>query len=176
VAITIGLEWRLPPARAADPLTGASNRRAGEARLEQAFSRWRRYGRSFVVLMIDCDHFRAVNDRCGHDAGDAVLVALVRLCRETLRETDVTIRWGGEEFLLLLPETSCDAALSVAERVREAIEAVKVEQNGNVIRITASIGVAEAAESDRGAEEAVGRADRAMYRAKSAGRNRIAAA
>ena len=169
------IEDRLVALATTDPLTGASNRRAGEARLEEAFSRWRRYGRTFVVLMVDCDHFKAVNDRWGHDVGDAVLVALVRLCRETLRETDVTIRWGGEEFVLLLHETSRDVALSMAERVRAAIEAVKVEHSGNAIRITASIGVAEVAESDRGAEEAVGRADRALYRAKNAGRNRVVA-
>jgi diguanylate cyclase (GGDEF)-like protein/PAS domain S-box-containing protein len=167
------IEDRLVALATTDPLTSASNRRAGEERLAEAFGRWRRYQRSFVVLMIDCDHFKAINDRWGHDGGDAVLVAMVRLCRENMRETDVTIRWGGEEFLLLLPETSRETALVAAERLRQAIEAATVECHGQMINLTVSIGVAEPGETDICADDAVRRADRALYRAKSAGRNRV---
>ena len=158
-----------------DPLTGARNRRAGEARLQEEFLRWQRYGRVFTVLMIDCDHFKAINDTWGHDAGDDVLVALVRICHETLREADVTIRWGGEEFLVLLPETGREAALAVADRLRVAIGAAKVQRDGQVIAATVSVGVAEAGEADRGADDAVRRVDQALYRAKRSGRNRVVA-
>ena len=109
------IEDRLVALATPDPMTLAYNRRAGDDRLAEAFGRWRRYARAFAVLMIDCDHFKSVNDRWGHDGGDAVLVALVDLCRPCVRETDVTIRWGGEEFLQVLPETSGDVARTVAE-------------------------------------------------------------
>jgi diguanylate cyclase (GGDEF)-like protein len=167
------IEDRLVALATTDPLTLANNRRAGDDRLAEAFGRWRRYGRAFVVLMIDCDHFKAINDRWGHDGGDAVLVALVRLCRQCVRETDVTVRWGGEEFLLLLPETGRDVALVVAERLRQTIEAANVERNGEFIKFTVSIGVSEPNQTDTCADDAVRRADRALYAAKSAGRNRV---
>jgi len=104
-----------------------------------------------------------------------VLVALVRICHETLREADVTIRWGGEEFLVLLPETGREAALAVADRLRVAIGAAKVQRDGQVIAATVSVGVAEAGEADRGADDAVRRVDQALYRAKRSGRNRVVA-
>jgi diguanylate cyclase (GGDEF)-like protein/PAS domain S-box-containing protein len=167
------IEDKLIALATTDPLTGANNRRAGEDKLAEAFARWRRYERPFILLMIDCDHFKSINDRWGHDGGDAVLIALVRLCRESMRETDVTIRWGGEEFLLLLPETACGVALPVAERLRQAIEAVTVERGGQIIKMTVSIGVAEPAEGDSGPEDTVRRADGALYRAKTSGRNRV---
>jgi len=169
------MEDRLVVLATTDPLTGARNRRAGEARLQEEFLRWQRYGRVFTVLMIDCDHFKAINDTWGHDAGDDVLVALVRICHETLREADVTIRWGGEEFLVLLPETGREAALAVADRLRVAIGAAKVQRDGQVIAATVSVGVAEAGEADRGADDAVRRVDQALYRAKRSGRNRVVA-
>jgi diguanylate cyclase (GGDEF)-like protein/PAS domain S-box-containing protein len=169
------IEDRLVALASTDPLTLASNRRAGDERLAEAFGRWRLYGRGFVVLMIDCDHFKATNDRWGHDGGDAVLIALVGLCRQSTREIDVTIRWGGEEFLLLLPETGRDVALAVAERLRHTVEAANVECNGQFIRFTVSIGIAEPDETDACADDTVRRADRALYSAKSAGRNRVVA-
>lgn len=169
------IEDRLVALATTDPLTKAFNRRAGDDRLSEAFGRWRRYGRAFVVLMIDCDHFKAVNDHWGHDGGDAVLVALVALCRKCVRETDVVIRWGGEEFLLLLPETSRDIAMMVAERLRQSIEAVTIRKGDGLITFTVSIGVAEATDADFSADDAVRRADRALYIAKSAGRNRVVA-
>jgi diguanylate cyclase (GGDEF)-like protein len=167
------IEDRLIALATTDPLTSASNRRAGEDKLVEAFARWRRYGRPFVVLMIDCDRFKAINDRWGHDSGDAVLIALVRLCRENMRDTDITIRWGGEEFLLVLPETDRDVALPIAERLRQSIEAATVERSGQIIKMTVSIGVAEPDESDTCPDDTVRRADSALYRAKTAGRNRV---
>ncbi len=169
------MEDRLVALATTDPLTGAYNRRAGEARLAEAFRSWQFHGRMFTLLMIDCDHFKDVNDRWGHDAGDEVLRALVRICGENTRATDVTIRWGGEEFLLLQPETSCETALVVAERLRLAIEAAKIASYGGAITVTVSIGVANANKADAGADDVVRRVDRALYRAKGAGRNQVVA-
>ena len=169
------MEDRLLALATTDPLTGARNRRAGECKLKDAFRHWRRYGRGFAVLMLDCDHFKAVNDRWGHDAGDAVLRGLVRICITSLRDTDVVMRWGGEEFLLLLAETDCDTAVVVAERLRLSIGTAPVVHDGQVINVTVSIGVAVIEEADAGPDGAIRRADRAVYRAKRGGRNRVVA-
>jgi diguanylate cyclase (GGDEF)-like protein/PAS domain S-box-containing protein len=169
------MEDRLVTLATTDPLTGVLNRRAGEARLQDAFRHWQRYGRVFAVLMIDCDHFKTVNDRQGHDAGDKVLEAVARICTGILREADVTIRWGGEEFVLLLPATGLAAAVAVAERLRAAIAAAATECHGHAITVTVSIGVAAVDEPDAAADDVVHRADRALYRAKHAGRNRVVA-
>ena len=168
-------EDRLVALAATDPLTGAANRRAGDAHLEQAFRQWQRVPEPFCVLMVDCDHFKNVNDTWGHDAGDQVLVALVRICRDKMRGADVAIRWGGEEFLLLLQNTRRDAALAVAERVRTAIAETHIDYDATAIRITVSIGVAEVRDSDEHAGDVVRRADQSLYRAKQSGRNRVLA-
>jgi diguanylate cyclase (GGDEF)-like protein/PAS domain S-box-containing protein len=157
-----------------DPLTGARNRRAGRIRLEEAFRRWRRYGSSFALLMIDCDHFKSVNDRWGHDVGDAVLIALMRRCQETLRDTDIAIRWGGEEFLIVLPEIGSEAAMAVAERLRGAIQETEIRSDDQTIKVTVSIGVTQIESEDRVPDDVVHRADRALYLAKRNGRNRTA--
>jgi diguanylate cyclase (GGDEF)-like protein/PAS domain S-box-containing protein len=167
------MEDRLVALATTDPLTGASNRRAGEARLEEAFRHYRRTGRGFAALMVDCDHFKTINDRWGHDAGDAVLAALVRICGETVRRGDITIRWGGEEFLLLLPETGRDAAVAVAERLRLAVGVANVVRDGETIPFAISIGVAVAGVADANRDSIIRRADRALYQAKRAGRNRV---
>jgi diguanylate cyclase (GGDEF)-like protein/PAS domain S-box-containing protein len=169
------IEDRLVALATTDPLTGACNRRAGEAKLEEAFRSWQLQGRVFTVLMLDCDHFKNVNDRWGHDTGDAVLVALVRLCRDKLRTADVAIRWGGEEFVLLLPETGREMAIMIAERLRTAIEAADIVTHASGIRITVSIGVAESAGADICPDDIIRRADHAAYSAKHAGRNRVVA-
>lgn len=169
------MEDRLVALATTDPLTGAFNRRAGDARLEEAFRDWRRTGRGFAALMVDCDHFKSINDRWGHDAGDEVLTALVRICGETVRRADVTVRWGGEEFLLLLPETGRDAAVAVAERLRRAVGAAKVARGDDAIRFAISIGVAVAGIADANRDSIIRRADAALYRAKRAGRNRVVA-
>jgi diguanylate cyclase (GGDEF)-like protein/PAS domain S-box-containing protein len=156
-----------------DPLTGALNRRAGRTSLENAFRRWKRYGRTFAVLMIDCDHFKCVNDRFGHDVGDTVLVDLVRCCRANMRDTDIVVRWGGEEFLLLLPETGQRDASTVAERLRLEVESAVVQAGVQPVRVTVSIGVAEPTDADSFADDVVHRADRALYHAKHNGRNQV---
>ncbi len=169
------MEDRLLALATTDPLTGACNRRAGDAKLAEAFRCWQCHGRIFTVLMLDCDHFKAVNDRWGHDAGDEVLRALVRICGENTRGPDAVIRWGGEEFLLLLPGTGPDIALSVAERLRRAIEAAKIASEAGILTVTISIGVAHAQAADTCVDDVVRRVDRALYRAKRTGRNRVVA-
>jgi len=166
-------EDRLVALATTDPLTGAANRRAGESRLDEAFAHWQNHRRPFTVLMIDCDHFKRINDRWGHKAGDAALVTLVRVCRDSLRPADCLVRWGGEEFLLLLPDSGREAAMPIAERLRVTIAAAEIIAADPAVAITVSIGMTESDPSDRSADDALRRADRALYCAKDAGRNRI---
>jgi diguanylate cyclase (GGDEF)-like protein/PAS domain S-box-containing protein len=154
-----------------DPLTGAYNRRQGDALLVAEFARRARNGRDFAVLMLDIDHFKAVNDRFGHEAGDAVLCAMVRDGQKALRAIDMLVRWGGEEFLLVLPDTDADAAMVTAERMRAALAATEVSASGATIRFTVSIGVALPLTDNSG--ELLRRADLALYAAKAGGRNRV---
>ena len=122
--------------------------------------------------MLDIDHFKAVNDRFGHASGDAVLCALVQTCRNVLRPVDVVIRWGGEEFLIVLPNTGANEAMSTAERVRTTVVAVEVAASeGASIRFTISVGVALPA--GEGPAELLSRSDEALYSAKAGGRNRV---
>lgn len=155
-----------------DPLTGAYNRRQGDALLLAEFARRARDGQSFAVLMMDIDHFKEVNDRFGHAAGDAVLCALVRDGQKALRSVDFLARWGGEEFLVVLPNTDAPAAMLAAERVRAALAATKVvAPDLTTIRFTVSVGVAEPITDNPG--ELLRRADLALYAAKTGGRNRV---
>jgi diguanylate cyclase (GGDEF)-like protein/PAS domain S-box-containing protein len=155
-----------------DPLTGAYNRRQGEALLAAEFSRRARYRLPFAVLMLDIDHFKAVNDRFGHSSGDAVLCELVRICAKVLRSLDIVARWGGEEFLIVLPDIDAGNAMSTAERLRAAIEATEVSVPGcETIRFTVSIGVAEP--ENESPDELLRRSDVALYSAKTGGRNQV---
>jgi len=155
-----------------DPLTGAYNRRQGDTLLRAEFIRRGRYRRPFAVLMLDVDHFKAVNDRFGHSTGDAVLRELVQTCLKVLRSIDMVARWGGEEFLIVLPEIDAANAMSTAERLRAAVEATEVAAPGGVtIRFTVSIGVAEP--ESESPDELLSRADVALYAAKTGGRNRV---
>ena len=155
-----------------DGLTGAYNRRHGDLLLAAEFSRRARDGLPFAVLMLDVDHFKAVNDRFGHAIGDAVLQALTRTCKNALRPVDIIARWGGEEFLLILPATDEAAAMSAAERLRAALAATAVSEDGEAsISFTVSIGVA--LPQGEGPLELLRRCDAALYDAKASGRNRV---
>jgi diguanylate cyclase (GGDEF)-like protein/PAS domain S-box-containing protein len=155
-----------------DPLTGAYNRRQGDALLAAEFARRSRDGRDFAVLLLDIDHFKAVNDHFGHAAGDAVLVALVRESQKTLRAVDMLIRWGGEEFLFVLPNADGESAIVAAERIRTTLAATEIVGPGGVsLHITVSIGVAVPL-TDRSLE-LLSRADLALYAAKAGGRNQV---
>jgi diguanylate cyclase (GGDEF)-like protein/PAS domain S-box-containing protein len=165
------MEDRLLEISLTDPLTGAANRRAGEARIEEAFRTRERGGQGFSLLMIDCDYFKRINDRWGHDTGDGVLIALVRCCQKDLRKADMIVRWGGEEFLVLLPASDCDLALAVAERLRLAVAATVIGRDA--IKVTVSIGVATGNDLDASSRDTIRRVDLALYEAKSSGRNRV---
>jgi len=158
-----------------DALTGAYNRRRFLELAGQELARAKRYGGPLSLLMLDLDHFKAVNDNYGHEAGDLVLKDMVRVCQGVLREVDIFGRVGGEEFMALLPETGLDGGRNVAERLRAALAAAPVAADGNQISYTASIGVA-ALESEMTLEPLMKQADQAMYQAKQTGRNRVVVA
>lgn len=157
-----------------DPLTGVANRRHffDLARLE--VERSIRYGRPLSLLMFDADHFKQVNDRYGHGVGDEVLRAIASRCRASLREVDVIGRYGGEEFLVLLPETTGAQALQVAERLREAVASEPVQTSAGPVEVQISLGVASLPVGQTATVEALlDQVDQALYGAKAAGRNTV---
>lgn len=158
-----------------DSMTGLYNRRHFWALAAAEWSRFQRYYRPLSVLMIDVDHFKAVNDRYGHAVGDEALVAVANACREGKRSSDIVGRLGGEEFAMLLPETDLDQARIVAERVRRSVAASALEAHGVHFNVTASVGFAAAAVSMSGFEALLHTADQALYQAKAEGRNRTVA-
>lgn len=157
-----------------DALTRLLNRRGIREVLEHEWSRWLRYQRPFSVLMIDLDHFKTVNDVYGHAAGDAVLEQIATLVRNQLRAADIASRYGGEEFLVLLPETTTEGARCVADLLRSHIRGCRTTPHQ--IAVTASIGISSTAPEYLTLEALLDAADSACYRAKNAGRNRIVAA
>jgi diguanylate cyclase (GGDEF)-like protein len=158
-----------------DALTGLANRRRLETAGVVEVTRARRYGWPVAVLMLDVDHFKSINDRFGHAAGDEVLRAVAKLAGADLRAQDLLARWGGEEFALMLPQCEQDAAARVAERIRKALrESSMPGLDGR--RVTMSIGVAAVTPGDATLEAAVKRADEALYRAKHEGRDRVVVA
>jgi diguanylate cyclase (GGDEF)-like protein/PAS domain S-box-containing protein len=169
------MEWRLEHEARTDSLTGSAMRRYFQEVANLEFSRIHRYGGSLSVLMLDLDHFKKVNDSHGHHVGDLTLQKLVQVCNGILRQEDLIGRLGGEEFAILLIETGIEKAFEVAERLREAVAAAEVLLvNRPPLRFTTSIGVSTMEEGDPGIEVILKRADQALYRAKNAGRNRVA--
>ena len=156
-----------------DGLTGSLNRRAFERVADGEWSRAVRHDLPLSVLVLDLDRFKALNDTYGHDAGDIWLKAFAELCRGLLRREDLLCRYGGEEFIALLPQTSGEAALQVAERIRRSVEGMRISHNGTDIAVTVSIGVASWNETVTELKSMIAAADRALYRAKAAGRNRV---
>lgn len=172
-------EARLDAQRLArtDPLTGTLNRRHFAELAEREFERARRTGGTLALLLLDLDDFKRINDNHGHAAGDAVLKAAAAAVAGRLRMVDVLARWGGEEFVVLLPGTPQAEALRVAERLREAVLAVATPiADGHTTRTSTSIGVAVAERGTGSLPALVAAADQAMYAAKQGGRNRVAAA
>jgi diguanylate cyclase (GGDEF)-like protein len=157
-----------------DPLTGLPNRRAIEDWATRQLSGAQRYGFSFLVVLADLDHFKAVNDTYGHDAGDSVLKKFSEILRANSRRSDICGRMGGEEFLLILTHTTEENAKIVIERIRRALEAVKFDFDGASFTVTASFGI-RGFEGTQPADfnQLVIQADAALYAAKRAGRNRI---
>lgn len=155
-----------------DMLTGAPNRRHFMQSLDAELSRVKRHGVDACLVMFDADHFKRINDTFGHAAGDEVLRAVVTVGREQLRASDILSRLGGEEFAILLPDTSLDMALGIAERFRRAIAALHVASGDASIRLTISLGVAALGVEDS-PDSALERADKALYAAKVSGRDRL---
>lgn len=163
------LQEKLEQMTITDDLTGTYNRRKLEEVLQHEMDRSTRDGHPLTMLMIDIDHFKTINDNYGHDIGDAVLIAMARLLDRHLRETDTLVRFGGEEFIILLPGSTIDIALVVAERLRQAVAENTFEKAG---RVTASFGIAQHSPGDN-RDSFIKRADEKLYEAKKGGRNRV---
>jgi diguanylate cyclase (GGDEF)-like protein len=154
-----------------DPLTGLANRRAFNEDLGRRIEQWRRHKVPLSLIMVDIDHFKSINDRYTHAGGDVALRHIADVLRGALREMDVPVRYGGEEFAIILPGTKLPEALGVSERIRATIASRGFVFEGQTVSLTASLGVAAAAPSDN-MDALVERADAALYAAKQAGRNR----
>ncbi|MFZ5774877.1 MAG: sensor domain-containing diguanylate cyclase [Thermodesulfobacteriota bacterium] len=174
VNLTIGrYQQRLEEMATTDKLTGAANRQAFDMLFEQAVRLAKRRGGVLAAIMLDLDRFKIINDTHGHPAGDLVLKAMAGTVRSLIREADMFFRWGGEEFLILLPDCDLAQAGQVAEKLRLALEAQKdISYGGQGIAITASFGVAQFQDGE-GAVELIRRVDSALYAAKDKGRNRV---
>jgi len=159
-----------------DGLTGLFNRRAFLERLAEELARAKRNGSKLSLLLLDVDHFKRVNDRLGHQAGDDVLRALGSRLSAVLRKYDTLARYGGEELIAALPGCGPATALVVAERMRSAVASVPIETGAGPVELTVSIGSATCAAGEPDADALIARADAALYRAKNAGRNRVEAA
>ncbi len=156
-----------------DSLTGIHNRRAYEIRIKEEFHRYQRYRQSFSLVMFDIDHFKRVNDKHGHQAGDKCLREIARRIKPALRHCDFLARYGGEEFVIILPATPEDDAHKAAEKVRKLIENTRFLYHGQEVPVTISLGVTEVKPADPEPDVIFRRADGAMYQAKKNGRNRI---
>lgn len=158
-----------------DELTGVYNMRAFTSMLQRAFRQSVRYGHTLSVVMIDSDNLKQINDTHGHHSGNRLLQHLVRCIQEQLRGADILARFGGDEFIVLLPETNSKGAMDVAERIRRAVENSHFDVGSVDVSITVSLGVAGYPEDGSNLESILEKADKAMYRAKQRGRNRISA-
>jgi len=154
-----------------DELTGLLNMRGFMPLMEREASRSQRYGHQFAVLMVDCDQLKAINDAYGHEAGNRFLNFIVGRLKEVTRTTDLLARYGGDEFLILLPETSPEGSLLVAERMRRAVSGSLLDLDGRPIAATVSIGVALFPEDSRDPRQLIDKADQAMYLSKQRGKN-----
>lgn len=155
-----------------DGLTGLMNRRAWEEAVEQEFRRAVRSGRASTLVMLDIDHFKKVNDNFGHQAGDEVLKQIATTLLKTERDTDLSGRYGGEEFDVLLLDTDMEGACYFSERLREAVEDLVVEYDGNKINVTISLGIAEIPDYMDEYAQWIQHADKALYLSKAEGRNK----
>lgn len=155
-----------------DALTGLANRREAHEQLDSEYQRYLRNRRHFSVLLMDIDLFKSINDTYGHHVGDDTIVMVAQTIRDTSRKVDTVSRWGGEEFLLLLPETDNEEAARTANRIRKRIASTPVESDGQSVSTTISIGVATIA-GNESIDRLLQRADEALYQAKSLGRNQV---
>lgn len=156
-----------------DGLTQLSNRTSVYENLAKAWGQWQRYQTPLHIALLDADHFKQVNDQYGHAVGDAVLKQIASTLSEQTRESDFTGRFGGEEFIVGMPQLSTDGAQEAAERLRAEIDANPVVVDGRPIQVTVSIGLASAGPETQSLDQLIREADEALYTAKGAGRNRV---
>lgn len=159
-----------------DSLTGIANRRHFMAASEEELKRASRYGGPLTAMILDIDHFKAINDTYGHAVGDLALTAVADTCKAVLRSPDLLGRIGGEEFAMLLPQTGIEGASVLAERLRQAIADIRLDRLAQPLNLTATIGVATWLGESDSLDDLLLRADRMLYRGKAQGRNRIVAA
>ena len=169
----VDLERRLRHLAQKDALTGIWNRATVLRLLEVERGRARRHGSGLSLMMLDIDRFKRINDEYGHQVGDRALAHVAQVAHQVIRPYDLLGRYGGEEFLGVFPDTDIETVTLVAERVRRAIEEKPLAISGGTLDVTVSIGVAEVPHHDEHGKEAIHAADRALYRAKSQGRNRV---
>jgi diguanylate cyclase (GGDEF)-like protein len=166
------MEHELRRLASTDELTGAANRRTVMERAQREIERCQRYGHPLALLVLDVDHFKAINDSRGHAAGDEVLRRLVNTCGAQLRQSDAFGRTGGEEFLAVLPETTLEGAVAIGERLVESLRELELGSDLPNLAVRISAGGAQLRAGDD-LDRLLGRADRAMYAAKAAGRDRL---
>lgn len=157
-----------------DELTGLMNRRQIMRRLEEEFSRSGRMGEPLSLIICDIDHFKRINDTCGHQFGDLILTRVSELMQATVRDYDLVGRIGGEEFLVVTPSTVLEDAQAIAERIRERVASDRMGNENRMVHVTISAGISTMNQDDESLESMIRRADDALYRAKHEGRNRVA--
>jgi len=161
----------LKEASTTDALTGLGNRRLLMECLKSEVARWARVRRPFTIAIADIDHFKEVNDTYGHEGGDKALTEIAQIIKSSMREYDCCGRWGGEEFMIILPEATAKEAALIIERLRDGIEASGIHLENKPVPLSASFGIAEYCPGET-ISDIINRADAAMYAAKRAGRNR----
>lgn len=170
----VALQKRLQELSMTDGLTSLRNRRAFDEQLPARFEHARRYDRPLSVAVIDVDHFKTINDRFGHDTGDAILRGVAQIIANGTRQSDYAARVGGEEFAVLLPETALFDGLQFAEKLRSSVASATIRVGDTEHRVTVSVGIANMPHSQvKDGEELYRAADQALYRAKANGRNRV---
>ncbi|MCM2283443.1 MAG: GGDEF domain-containing protein [Desulfobacula sp.] len=156
-----------------DQLTGAFNRRAYDKKMEDEMARFFRYGTGFSLLLMDADRFKSINDQYGHAIGDKCLQEIIKRTLPLLRQNDMLSRYGGEEFVVVMPETDLNGGREVAEKIRQTIEKLEFIYKKEKVKVTVSIGVSQVREGDKHPKEVFERADIAVYQAKANGRNQV---
>ena len=156
-----------------DELTGLLNMRSFNSILSSEVSKFSRYGRTFSVMMVDADGLKQVNDRFGHEAGNRLVTMIANTIQDGLRETDILARYGGDEFVVMLPEASAEDTSKTAQRIRQAVENTTLSQDGERISTTVSVGIANCPEDATDEQTLLDRADTALYRSKRSGRNQV---
>jgi diguanylate cyclase (GGDEF)-like protein len=163
---------RLKVLASTDDLTGLTNRRRMIETLQEEIARIRRSGRPATLVIADIDHFKKFNDNYGHQCGDTVLQGVAQTLRTKLRTQDIIARWGGEEFLFMLPETDVAGAEIASRKLREAVAELRVDCGGRKLAVTMTFGIAPL-DHEVGIDESISHADDALYRGKESGRDRI---